>query len=65
MPDGGKTKALGTASRTRRRLPGDTLIEFELGLRLRKSDKAPVKHGSSASSRAGGPWAGMVAHRCG
>ena len=25
MPDGGKTKALGTASRRRRRLPGDTL----------------------------------------
>jgi hypothetical protein len=34
MPDGGKTKALGTASRRRRRLPGDALIEFELRLGL-------------------------------
>jgi len=41
MPDGGKTKALGTASCRRRRLPGDTLIEFELGLGL--SEEVPVR----------------------
>jgi hypothetical protein len=34
MPDGGRTKGLGTASRRRRQLPGATLIEFELGLGL-------------------------------
>ena len=43
MRDGGKTKGLGTASRRRRRLPGDTLIEFELGLGL--SDQVPVRRG--------------------
>jgi len=41
MRAGGKTRALGTAYRGRRRLPGDTLIEFELKLGL--SDKVPVR----------------------
>lgn len=34
MLDGGKTNALGTASRRRRRQPGDALIEREVGLGL-------------------------------
>ena len=34
MLDGGKAKPLGTASHSRPRLPGDTLIEFNLGLGL-------------------------------
>jgi hypothetical protein len=43
MRDGGKMKALGTASRRRLRRPGETLIEFELGLGL--SDQVPVLSG--------------------
>ena len=42
MPDGGKTKALGTASRRGRRLPGDVLIELEVGLGL--FEEVPVRH---------------------
>jgi hypothetical protein len=41
MSDGGKTKVPDTASRRRGRLPGDTLIEFEL--RLKPSDQVPVR----------------------
>jgi hypothetical protein len=41
MPDGGETKALGTASRRRRRLPGDALIELEVGLGL--TEEVPVR----------------------
>jgi len=52
MPDGGNTKGLGTASRRRRRLPGDTLAGFELRLRL--SDQVRSDAGSGASSQAGG-----------
>jgi hypothetical protein len=44
MPDGGKTKALGTASRRRRRLPGDALIELEVGLGLGLAEEVPVRH---------------------
>ena len=43
MRDGGKTKGLGTASRRRWRLQGDTLIEFEFGLGLGLSDQVPVR----------------------
>ena len=42
MLDGGKTKALGTASRRGRRLPGDALIELEVGLGL--AEEVPVRH---------------------
>jgi len=42
VPDGGKTKALGTASRRRRGLPGDALIELEVGLGL--LEKVRVRH---------------------
>jgi hypothetical protein len=48
MPDGGETKALGTASLRRRQLPGDTLIEFEFefefefGLGL--AEEVPVRY---------------------
>ena len=42
MPDGGKTMALGTASRRGRRLPVDALIELEVGLRL--LEEVPVRH---------------------
>jgi hypothetical protein len=60
MPDGGKTKALGTASRRRRRLPGDTPIECELGL----SDQVPVGRlvpgGRAAGGRGGSPRAKRI-----
>jgi len=39
MPDGGETKALGTDFRRDGVLPGDTLIEFGLGL----SEEVPVR----------------------
>ena len=42
MPDGGKTRALGTAYRRRRRLPSDTLIELDVGLGL--AEEVPVRH---------------------
>ena len=48
MPDGRKTRALRTASRRRRRLSGDTLIEFELRLGL--SDRLQSGTGLDASS---------------
>jgi len=42
MPDGGETKALGTASLRRRRLPRDTLIKLDFGLAL--TEQVPVRH---------------------
>jgi hypothetical protein len=43
MRDGGKTKGLGTASRMRLRLPGDSLIAFDLGLGLSGEVPAPLR----------------------
>jgi len=55
MPDGGKTRGFSTASRRRRRLPGDTLIEFELGLSgqvpVRRRPGRPAPGGRSAGGR--------------
>jgi len=61
VPDGGKTRGLSTASRGRRRLPGDTLIEFELGLGL--NDTVPVRRRLWGSSQAGGPRAWWLTAR--
>jgi len=64
MPDDGKTKALSTASRRRRRPPSDTLVEFGLGLSGRVPVRRPlgrlVPGGRSAGGRGGSPSAKRI-----
>ncbi|WP_213380611.1 hypothetical protein [Allochromatium tepidum] len=58
MPDGGKTKALGTVSRTRRRLPADALIEREVRLGL--LEEVPVRHRLGRLAQADGLRVGEI-----